>query len=549
MGSGDPTSSASRRRLAGQLWRLADFVQASDTRKSFRSRAFRTAVWALDDLSLEDSSESMAAVAGIGPGIIRLIEEFRETGSLGELERLAETYPLQVARMSRLPRMTPRRLRQLKELGVDTVPDLLGAIEAGAAETIDGVGGATVDRWAAIVSLPPTAGAVPAHSGAVTSTALAFHLRRHLPGTTVHVAGESRRLEEWVTQLELVVVADDITPVLRFVDSTAVAASSNVDGAVAELVTHGGLPVRVHMGGERRAGSVLVQATGPPGHIDGLGLDTVTDHPDEQSVYRGAGHIWVPPPARSMAPSIADLIKTDEVVGDLHLHTEWSPDGRMTIDGLVAAAIERGYEYLAITDHTIGLRFGGLDPVALRRQRQDIESARRRHPDLTVLHGAEINIDRHGVPDLDDETLGWLDFVVAGAHSHFDLDADEQTARLVAAVRHPSVKVLAHPTGRRIGIRPGFRVDFGPVFEAAAETATALEVNGHRDRMDLSAQWAATAVAAGVMLAANSDAHRYTELDNVDVAVGIIQRAGVGPDRVVNALPMAEFAAWSGRPV
>lgn len=548
MDSAPETDQRARRAFGRLLWRLADLVQASDRRRSFRARAFRTAVWSLDSLStdLAESAEEMIRVEGIGPGIIRLVEEFRRTGTVAEFDRLRRRFPSEVGRIARLPRITPGRLEAMKQgLGVDTVADLLAAIEAGAASTIEGVGPATLDRWSQILSLPPTPGAVPAHQAAVTTGRLRHHLLRHVGGEVL-VAGEVRRLEEWVRRVDLVVVTDDPERLAYFLQDTASVASSAVEaGWAIDLITHDRIPVAVRMSDREGAGTALVRWTGPQAHLDALGLNEATPQPAEEAVYKAAGTVWVPPPARrSEIGDSAAAVGQSDIAGDLHVHTDWSPDGHLSLDEIAEIALELDYQYLAITDHTFGLRFGGLDTEALSRQRRALDETRARYPGLRILHGAEVNIDRAGVPDLDDETLKRLDLVVAGCHSNFDLPRDDQTARLVAAVRHPAVKVLAHPTGRRIGIRPGFDVDLKVVYEAAAQAGTALEVNGHRDRMDLSAENASAAVTAGVRLAADSDAHRVTEFDNMTVAVGVAQRAGLRAEHVVNTLDYEAFMAW-----
>lgn len=541
-----------RRRFGSRLWRLADLVQASDRRRSFRARAFRTAVWSLDrlDVDLSDSAEEMAEVPGIGPGIIRLVEEYRETGTLAELDRLAPRFPADVARLSRLPRITPGRLEEMKRgLGIDSAADLLAAIETGAVSSIDGVGPATVDRWATILSLPPAPGAVPAHQGAVAASRLRHHLEEFLPDDRFRVAGEVRRVEEWVNRIDLVAVTEDPARLVGFLEESAAVMSSAVEpGWAIDLITHDRIPVAVRLSDPASAGTALVRWTGPPEHVTALGLDDrEIPRATEEAVYDDAGREWVPAPARGRSDTGNPVMTVDDIRGDLHVHSDWSPDGHMTLEAIAEAAADRGYRYIAVTDHTIGLRFGGLDAAALRRQRKDIDSLRRRFPELSILHGAEINVGADGTPDLDDETLHWLDIVVAGCHSHFDLPRPEQTARLVAAARHPAIDVLAHPTGRRIGIRPGFDVDLGPVFEAAAGSGTALEVNGHRDRMDLSSAHAEAAAAAGVRLMANSDAHRPGELANIGVAVAVLQRAGVRADQVMNTADPDTFLTWLAR--
>ncbi|MGH8912042.1 MAG: PHP domain-containing protein [Acidimicrobiia bacterium] len=535
------------RAFGAALWQLAGLVRASERRRSFRAKAFRTAVWALDDLSrdLDESDDQLQTAAGIGPGIVRLVDEFRTTGKLAELEKLAALYPADAGRMSRLPRITPGRLRALKALGVDETQDLLAAVESRAVESIEGIGPATAEKWQRVLALPPTPGVIPAHDAFVVASLLSSHLRRHLVGDEVAIAGSVRRMDEWVAVLDIVVVTDDPERASHLLEVTAVATSTESQfPSGATLLLHDGLRANVHLSKRSAAGSVLVEATGPPAHLEELVSALTHDHATEEDVYRATGRVWVPAPARVRPSPPADVVTENALRGDLHLHSDWSPDGHMAMEAILSAAVERGYDYVAITDHTIGLRFGGLDSAALRRQRSMIDDLRAGFPDLVVLHAAEINIDRHGRPDLEENALAELDFVVAGCHSDFDLAPNIQTERIVAALSHPAVRVLAHPTGRRIGIRPGFDLDIDAVIATAVDFDVALEVNGHRDRLDLSADFAERAGAAGARLAANSDAHRFEELANILNAVGVMQRAGVRPGAVVNTMSPDRFLTW-----
>jgi len=216
----------------------------------------------------------------------------------------------------------------------------------------------------------------------------------------------------------------------------------------------------------------------------------------------------------------------------------------MSLDEIVEKLSGAGIEYAVITDHTIGLRFGGLDANGLWRQREEIAVVNRRYPDFSLFQGAEVNIDRDGALDIDDKALDSLDLVVAGVHSHFDLTETEQTSRVIRALSHPAVRVLAHPTGRRIGLRAPLSLEIGKVLEAAHRHAVALEANGHRDRLDVSSELALRAVDGGVMLAANSDAHRPDEFVNIENAAATLQRANVERRSVVNTLPLADFGEW-----
>lgn len=539
------TSEGTLRDLGASLWRLADLVRVAETRRSFRSKAYRRAVWSLDDLpGLDVPEEELLATPGIGPGVAALIREFRETGGLAQLVPLEEAYPEEAFRLRRLPRMTPRMLRDLKSgLGVETAADLRTAIESGAAATVRGAGSQTLELWLAVLDLAPEEPAVPAYRGWVAASELAVHIARNT-GARTEVAGEVRRVEEWVRDLHLVTVAADPGPVAEFLGRTAVlhAYTGGPTGGVGE--THDGLPVIVEMAPPGQAGTALVRATGPGFHVDQLGeLDPAGD---ESAVYAGVGLTWVPPPARGLEdPWAAPVVTVGDLKGDFHLHSVSSPDGRMTLDEICGSAFRRGYQYVLITDHTQGLRFGGLDERAMAEQAEEIEDLRSRYPELTVFHGAELNIGPDGSLDLDDETLMRLDFCVAGVHSYFGLGSEQQTERVVNAVAHPKVRVLAHPFGRRIGMRPALAIDMDRVIEAAVAHGVAMETNGHRDRLDLSAEWVKRAAAAGAVFAANSDGHTLGEMGNVANAVATLQRAGIGAEQVVNTWDVEAVAEWA----
>jgi len=538
------TSDHTRRGFARLLWRLADLVRVAETRRSFRAKAYRRAIWSLDDLpGLDVAEEVILATPGIGPGVTALIREFRESGQLRQLAPLEANYPSEAVLLRRLPRMSPRTLRDLKaELGVETVVDLAVAIESEAAATVRGVGLQTLELWREILELAPNGPAAPAHRGWVFAIEVAAHINRHT-GAAIEVAGEVRRVEEWVHRLDLVVVTTERSALDGFLERTAVLGSFTRADRGGDAMTHDGLPVVFHVSAPSAAGMTLVDATGPPEHV--ALFQRVPPVSEETEVYSIAGLDWVPPPARGLEPATGiQVVTVDDVKGDLHLHSESSPDGRMTLEEICDSAVRRGYEYVLITDHTQGLRFGGLDEAGIARQAEAIERLRPRHPDLRIFHGAELNIGRDGTLDLDDETLSGLDFAVAGVHSYFGLGQREQTDRVVRALAHPRVRVLAHPFGRRIGIRPPLSIDMPVVIEAAVEHAVALETNGHRDRLDLPAKWVERASSLGAVFAANSDAHRLGEIGNVANAVATLQRAGTKREQVINARNVGAFIEW-----
>jgi putative hydrolase len=226
--------------------------------------------------------------------------------------------------------------------------------------------------------------------------------------------------------------------------------------------------------------------------------------------------------------------------GDLHSHTDWS-DGTATVLEMAAGALARGYEYLAITDHSPRMQIvNGLGPERLAAQARLIAQANQRLEGLTVLQGIEVDILEDGSLDLPDETLAGLDVVIASPHLKLRMEPAAMTERMLKAVEHPHVDVIGHPTGRRPGSRAGAQYDFELVFKRAAERNVALEIDCDPARMDLSPEMAMLAAALGCRLAVDSDAHAVDQFVYVDLGLWTLSRSGLDPAKVLNWLPLAE---------
>ncbi len=248
----------------------------------------------------------------------------------------------------------------------------------------------------------------------------------------------------------------------------------------------------------------------------------------------------------ALSGELPDLVSPKHLRGDLHVHTSLSGDGRDSLEKMLAACAERGYRFVAITDHGEDLAINGLSREQLRAQRKRITRLQEQYPDMTILQGAELNIGTDGSVDYDAEFLAGLDFGVASVHSAFTLERSKQTARIVAAMRNPAVNVIGHLTGRRIGKRPGIEIDLDKVLAAATETGCALEINGHLDRLDPPEEMLRHAREAGVRLTLGSDAHDTRELENIGNAVRHSRRAWVEKPQVVNTWTARQFLKWVG---
>jgi len=265
----------------------------------------------------------------------------------------------------------------------------------------------------------------------------------------------------------------------------------------------------------------------------------------EEEIYRALGLDWIPPELREARGEIAlaregrlpRLIEQDDLKGDLHMHTTRS-DGRHTLAEMVRAAKDRGYAYVAITEHSKSLAMaGGFDEARVRRSVAELAAVRREVPGIEVLHGLEVDILADGALDLDDDALELLDWVIVSLHSRLDQPAEAATARVLRALEHPAVCAMAHPTGRMIGTRPASPFDMERVLERAAELGVAMEINCQPDRMDLSDVNARLAREKGVTLVVDTDAHSTAGLDLMRYGLFVARRAGLTKDDVLNAWP------------
>jgi DNA polymerase (family 10) len=272
----------------------------------------------------------------------------------------------------------------------------------------------------------------------------------------------------------------------------------------------------------------------------------------EGDIYRALGLGYIEPPLReatgeveaAAAGTLPEVVQLAHMRGDLHYHTDRSGDGRAPLPDMVKVAADRGYEYLAITDHGEDLVINGSSQAQMLAHRDAIRDLQREYPDLTILFGCELNIGADGGLDYDTEFRHGFDYTVASVHSHFDAPAKAQTARLVRAIADPTVDSIGHLTGRYIGRRPGIELDIDIVLEALFAFDVALEVNGALDRLDAASDVVRRAVDRGVKLVINTDSHHTSELGRMEYGVLTAQRGWAPRDQVINTWPREKFLAW-----
>jgi DNA polymerase (family 10) len=478
---------------------------------------------------------------GIGPGIERRLRELVETGEIAELRELEREVSPELAGIGRFLGVSVKRMLEIgRVLGVRTLPELRAAAEEGRLREVPGVGPETERKLLAALAREPRA-AAPRPLLLNRSRPLVQSIAEALGGVA---AGDPRRWVDASERLAVVCAARRADPVVeRFAGLPQIVAVVEREPRRALGVTVEGVPVQLVVAEPERFGTELVRATGSAEYV--AALEPLPDASDEEGVHRALEIPFLPPELRE-GPFHGEpppLLELDEIRGDLHCHTTWS-DGRASVLEMGIAARERGYEYLAICDHTVSVgAVPGLDADGVRRQGEEIAAANERLAPFRLLRGTECDIRRDGSLDLPEDVLAELDWVQASVHGGQRGSREELTGRVLAALESPYVSALSHPTGRLINHRPPNAVDLEAVFARLAETGRAVEVNGLPDRLDLRDEHVRLAREAGVPIVVNTDAHSTRGLGNIELAVATARRGSAGPADVVNTRPLEEVLA------
>jgi DNA polymerase (family X) len=571
-------STATNAEIAAAFDELADLYEL-DGAVQYRVIAYRTAA-----KTARDSSVSVMQLARDGkvtqlPGIGKTLEEkllaMDETGDIPASVKLRAKFPPGLLEVMRLPGFGPRRARRLyDELGVDSLAALREAAEAGRVRDLRGFGQKGEENLLRVLSEHEAdGGGTPARlllsKALPIAEQIVATLRAHPAAHRVEVAGSMRRLADTVKDLDIIATSDDPPALARALAELEVVESVSQSGDVgARVMTHAGLKVDLKVVEPDQFGNVLQHFTGSKAHnvamretvvrrglhVSEYGvLDDATGETlrcaSEEDVYAALGLAWVPPELRegrgeleaASNGSLPALIELDDIRGDLHCHTTLS-DGKNSLEEMAEGALARGYEYLAITDHSASHGFGDhVTPDELLRQIERVRELDSRLDGIRLLIGTETNILTDGALDYEDSLLEQLDWVIASVHTSFGMGEDKMTERMIAAIEHPLVDAIGHPTGRKIEQRQPYAVDVSRLIEAAARTGTMLEINAAPDRRDLNEVHARAAAEAGVTILIDSDAHSVRNLELMRYGVWTARRAWLEPAHVANTRPWEEF--------
>ena len=581
--------------LGRRVAELADLI-ALDGGDSHRVTHYRRAATVIRRFhhSLAEiilSGTDLTRVPGIGKGLAGFLGELVRTGSAARLEDYRARIPRGILDLMHVDGVGATRARTLRDAGVDSVEKLEAALDGRWIHRLDGFGPSVASH------IRRSLEARRALRGRALLSQADRAVRRLIGvlranGVECSMAGDILRRTEIVATADIVCAAS--SEVLR--DLACECPEARVDGTRGDnpvLVTVDDVRIRLVAAPSELIEPIAHHLTGPAAYLDALadrarrydleitptgivgvggmgGMggtggtggtgdtgDTETDASPasaEAAIYRRLRLPWIPPELREDGTTLEQaerglpsLVALDDIRGDLHLHTTWS-DGAATLRTMVEAAAARGYDYIAVTDHSPSTGVvPGLGAAALGAQANEIARVQSDFPGIAILRGCEVDILPDGTLDLDDETLVTLDIVLASIHSAFAMSRSRMTDRIVRAMENPLVDIVCHPTGRKLGRRDPYPVDMKALLEAARDLDVAVEVNGSPRRLDLDRHGLWLCRELGVRVVVNSDAHSVARLDNIRYGIDQARRGWLQPAQIANAAELPAFRQWLGR--
>jgi DNA polymerase (family 10) len=538
-------------------------------------RAYRNAARTVRDFPepiadlVRAGTKDLTEIPGIGEDLAGKITEIVNTGELKLRRQLAAKLPAGLLDLLRIPGLGPKRVRLLhKKLKVKSAADLAKALDAGKIQKLKGFGPKIEEKMRAGLGAAQQAERrLLLHEAESRATALGAFLKAGGGIKQIEVAGSYRRRRETIGDLDVLVTCSDSAKAMdRFVKYGEVAEVVSKGETRSTVKLQGGLQVDLRAVEPAAYGAALMYFTGSKAHnieLRGLAQDAKLKLNEyglfkgtqrvagktEEEVYAKLGLDWIPPELREARGEIAlarehrlpKLVELRDIRGDLQMHTS-ATDGQATIDEMADAARALGYDYIAITDHSKRVTMAhGLDPKRLREQWNTIDEWNARSRDFTILKSVELDILENGKLDLPDDVLAEADYVVATIHYGTNQTEKELTRRLLTAAEHRWIDAIGHPTGRLLGKREPYPLDFDTLARAAASSACLLELNGHPERMDLPDVLAVAAKQHGARFVLSTDSHQPNNLAFMKYAVDLARRAGLEAQDILNTRPLPEF--------
>jgi len=546
----------------------------------FKPRAYEKVAGVVDGLE-EDIAvtyerggiKALGEIPGVGVSIAEKIEEYLETGRIKYYEELKKKTPVDLSTLTQVEGLGPKKIKKLyEELRIKNLDDLEKAAKAGKIRKLESFGVTSEENiLKGIEFLRKSGGRFILGFAMPTVKEIEDRLGRLKEVKRVVVAGSVRRRKETIGDVDVLVVSSKPAPVMDYFTSMPEVINVYAKGDTKSAIKiKNGLDVDLRVVPVESFGAALNYFTGSKDHNVALrriamdkgyklneyglfrGKKQVAGKSEEE-VYETLGLDYVEPELREMTGEIIaagkhklpKLIGYNDLKGDLQTQSSWT-DGANSIEELAQAALKAGLEYIAITDHTKRLAMtGGLDEKGLLKQMAEIDKINKklksRKVKITLLKGTECDILKDGSLDIDDKTLSQLDVVGVSVHSYFNLPKEEQTKRIVRAMKNPHVDILFHPTGRVLNKRPAYEVDMDEIIETAVSTGTVLEVDALPDRLDLKDEYVRRCVEKGVKIAIDSDAHSVTHFAYLEYGISQARRGWATREDVINAWPLEKM--------
>jgi DNA polymerase (family 10) len=561
--------------VADLFERMADILEFKNE-NPFKISAYRKASRVLGDLTqdIQEIAESggLKKVPGIGEGMAQKIEEYLKTGKITKYEEVKKGVSDELIAMMEIPGMGPKTLAMIhKEKGISNLSGLEKAIENGSLIGLPGMGEKKAENIKRGIDL------LKASKGRM-NLGVAFPLAKRIVETLrektgskkIEWAGSLRRMRENIGDIDILATGPNHQKIIHAFTHLPEVKQVLASGETkASVIVEGGVQIDIRVVEEDSYGAALQYFTGSKGHnihlrgiakakgikINEYGIfkgEKKIGGKEEKDVYRVLGMDWIEPELREDRGEIEEaqkkrlpkLVEESEIRGDLHIHSKAS-DGTASIEEIAKAAQKRGYQYVAICDHSKSLKIArGLDESRLLKQIEEIDRINEKLKDFQILKGTEVDILTGGKLDLPDKVLEKLDFVVAAIHSGFKQEKEKMTKRIVRALENPFVHCLAHPSGRLLGARAPYEVDIDQVMEAAKKYGKALEINATLERLDLDDIHSRKAKEMGIKLAIGTDSHHLDQLWMISLGVGVARRGWLETPDLLNTFSLKEILKW-----
>jgi len=556
----------------------------------FKIRAYYRVVQVLESLPEEIDQVykrgELHKIPGVGAHIAQKIEEYIQTGKMGYYDRLIKNTPAGLLKILEIPEVGPKTVKLLYEkLGIDSVAKLKKAISAKKIRGLPGMGEKTEENIKKGIEFLSTLAGTGKKSKRMLlgnayplSLAIIDALTKLPEVEEISQAGSLRRMKETIGDIDILVTSTAPKKVMKAFTSLPMVTKINSFGETkSSVIMEGKLQVDLRVVEPDSFGAALQYFTGSKAHniklremandkgykINEYGLWMQNKKVPlaggrgwlrlasrkEKEIYNALGLDYIAPEIRedrgeieaSLKKKLPHLLKQKDIKGDLHVHSHWS-DGHDSIEEMASTAMELGYEYIGITDHSRSLKVAkGLSISEVKKQLEEIKILNRELKGFRILAGCEADILGNGTIDYPDEVLGLYDFVVASIHSGFKQEKEKLTERIIKAMRNPYVNIIGHPTGRLLAKREPYAIDLEAVFKEAKATGTYLELNAFPDRLDLSDIYLHHLKELGLKVALGTDAHSILQLKIMIYGVAQARRGWLEKNDVLNTLGVKEL--------